>query len=174
MHSQRARRDYASTVKKPKIDESLREKLLNEIQNPTSFMGRQSAHADLTYTLHNLEVAAPKSSHLSNQTTPFPEVNVSSFGKGRNSIQAQLNPNNSLSLKKDREYIRRIIQESKEQRSSSVNGDIHDGKPDNRLKWDQQENRFTRKPPEMRDGPSKDQHPYSMDNCHQYTYKSID
>ena len=81
---------------------------------------------------------------------------MNKFGTGRNSIQAQLNPNNSMSLKKDRDYIRRIIQESKEQRSSSVNGDIQDVKSDNKLKWDQQENRFTRKPPEMREGPSKD------------------
>ena len=51
-------------------------------------MGRQSAHADLTYTLHNQGVATPKSSYLTNQTTPFPEINLSKFGTGRNSIQA--------------------------------------------------------------------------------------
>lgn len=37
---QNQRREYASQVKKPKIDESLRDKLISEIRNPTTFMGR--------------------------------------------------------------------------------------------------------------------------------------
>jgi len=37
---QKQRKDYASSVKKPKIDENQRLKLINEIKNPTTFMGR--------------------------------------------------------------------------------------------------------------------------------------
>ena len=49
------------------------------------------------------------------QTTPYPEANLSKFGKGRDSVQSQLDDfDKSLSLKRDRDYIRRIIQESKE------------------------------------------------------------
>ena len=38
--NQQARKEYASSVKKPRIDENLKDKLLNEIKNPTTFMGR--------------------------------------------------------------------------------------------------------------------------------------
>ena len=32
--------EYGSSVKKPKIDESLRDKLVNEIKHPSTFLGR--------------------------------------------------------------------------------------------------------------------------------------
>ena len=54
---------------------------------------------------------------------------MSKFGMGRNSIQAQLTPNElSMSMKKDRDYIRNITKETKEYRSMSVSGDksIHE------------------------------------------------
>ena len=127
------RKEYAASVKRPKIDEQLRVDLISEIKKPSSFLGRQCAHADLTYSLHGLQTAVPKSNYLSN--TPFPEVNVSKFGTGRNSIQAQLGTNDSTALKRDRDYIRRIIQDSKEQRSQSVTADSP--KQENKLIWDQ-------------------------------------
>ena len=62
---QKQRKQYASSVKKPRIDEALKDKLLNEIKNPTSFMGRQSAHVDMAYSLHGgVDIMPPKSSHL--------------------------------------------------------------------------------------------------------------
>ena len=38
--NQQTRKEYASSVKKPRIDENLKDKLLNEIKHPTTFMGR--------------------------------------------------------------------------------------------------------------------------------------
>ena len=101
------------------------------------------------------------SNYLSVQT-PFPEVNVSSFGKGRNSVKQQLTAgqlDDSIKLKRDRDYIRRIIQESKKpSRRNSFEGDIEEDIPkeESRLKWNRQENRFTSKPENVREGPSKD------------------
>ena len=54
-----------------------------------------------------------------------------------------------MQLKRDRDYIRRVIQESKEA-ASSPGGDA-----DSKLKWNKQENRITWKA-SVRDGPSKD------------------
>ena len=138
-------------------------KLIDEIKNPTTVMGRQSAHVDMAYSLHNTPVAAPRSSNLAAQVTPFPEINMSKFGTGRNSIQAQISGNDdSMSLKKDRDYIRRIIQESKDnqtKRANSMNGDgdvdISSPKEESKLKWNKEQNRFTKKG-EGREGPSKD------------------
>ena len=138
-------------------------KLIDEIKNPTTVMGRQSAHGDMGYSLHNTPVAAPRSSNLAAQVTPFPEINMSKFGTGRNSIQAQISGNDdSMSLKKDRDYIRRIIQESKDnqtKRANSMNGDgdvdISSPKEESKLKWNKEQNRFTKKG-EGREGPSKD------------------
>ena len=48
------RKEYAASVKRPKIDEQLRVDLISEIKKPSSFLGRQCAHADLTYSLHGL------------------------------------------------------------------------------------------------------------------------
>ena len=96
-------------MKKPRIDTELREKLANEILHPTTFMGRQSAHA--TVPLHDVQVGVPKSSYLSAQRNSLPEIgNLSKLGAGRNSIQLS---NVDAPIKKDRDYIRRIIQESK-------------------------------------------------------------
>ena len=38
--NQIARKEYAQNVPKPKVDDSLREKLKTEIKHPTTFMGR--------------------------------------------------------------------------------------------------------------------------------------
>ena len=105
------RKEYAERIPKPKVDDNLREKLKTEIKKPTTFMGRQSAHADMSYSLHNVQIGVPKSNYLTNQTTPFPEINLQKFGTGRNSIQSVLQNtvDDSTSLKRDREYIRRII-----------------------------------------------------------------
>ena len=99
----------------------------------------------MTYSLHNTPVAAPRSSNLASQVTPFPEINMSKFGTGRNSIQAQMSGNDdTLSLKKDRDYIRRIIQESKEsprKRANSINGDDIEAaspKDESKLKWNKE------------------------------------
>ena len=108
--SLRNRLEYSSQIKKPKIDEALRDKLINQIKNPTTFMGRQSAHAEVQSL--NTEAAVPRSAFLSALATPYPEVNMSSFGTGRNSFKSQLaaaTMDGSSSIKKDRDYIRRII-----------------------------------------------------------------
>ena len=78
-------------------------------------MGRQSAHADLAYTVHNVEVGVPKSSYLSAQRNSLPEISgLNKLGAGRNSVQLSNNEGSSVvPIKKDRDYIRRIIQESK-------------------------------------------------------------
>lgn len=87
---------------------------------------------------------------------------MGAFGKGRNSIQAQLSGGqlleDSIKLKRDREYIRRIIKDSKSpSRVSSINGDIElSPKEETKLKWNRQENRFTHKTENVREGPSKD------------------
>ena len=91
---------------------------MREIKNPSTYLGRQTSHADVIYS-DNKSSAVPRSSLLSIQSTPFPEINLAGFGTGRNSIQVQLGQDNTASLKKDREYIRRIIQDSKEHRAMS-------------------------------------------------------
>ena len=124
-------------------------------------MGRQQAHADLTYMVKGTDSGVPKSNYLSVQT-PFPEVNVGSFGKGRNSVKVQLTDGqleDTIKLKRDREYIRRIIKDSKKtSRFNSEDGDIADECPkeESKLKWNRQENRFTHRPEHVREGPSKD------------------
>ena len=78
----------------------------------------------MAYTSHNLHVGAPRSSLLSTQSTPFPEINLSKFGTGKNSIQAMLQQtagDDSTEIKRDRDYIRRIIQESKEKKAAGEN-----------------------------------------------------
>ena len=82
--------------------------------------------------MHNLAVGVPRSNYLSIQTTPFPEVNLSKFGKGSNSVHAQVGQDDQAALKRDREYIRRIIKESKVQRAQSQNGD---SPRTDKLKW---------------------------------------
>ena len=62
-----ARKQYAEKVKKPKVDTDLKAKLENEIKNPTTFIGRQSAHADILYTLNGQDIGVPKSNYLSFQ-----------------------------------------------------------------------------------------------------------
>ena len=68
------------------------------------------------------------------------------------------NQDSSLSLKKDRDYVRRVIQESKEHLSNSgsqAGESPHYDQPESKLKWNKQENRFTRKT-KAREEPSKD------------------
>ena len=63
-----------------------------------------------------------------------------------------------MSLKKDRDYVRRVIQESKEHLShsgSQAGESPHYDQPESKLKWNKQENRITRKN-EAREQPSKD------------------
>ena len=103
-------------MKKPKIDADLRDKLANEIKNPTTFMGRQSAHADMAYTIHDVQVGVPKSSYLSAQRNSLPEIgNLNKLSAGRNSLNIS---NVEAPIKKDRDYIRKIIQESKRNATS--------------------------------------------------------
>ena len=73
-----ARKEYSEKVPRPKIDLELKAKLENEIKKPTSFIGRQSAHADVLYTLHGKDIAAPKSSYLSVQRQSLPDINSNS------------------------------------------------------------------------------------------------
>ena len=58
-----ARKQYADKVKKPKVDTELKVMLENEIKKPTTFLGRQSAHADILY--QNNEIAVPKANYIS-------------------------------------------------------------------------------------------------------------
>jgi len=39
-HFKKQSKEYGSSVKKPKIDEGLRDKLLNEIRHPSTYLGR--------------------------------------------------------------------------------------------------------------------------------------
>ena len=75
-------------MKKPKVDTELKAMLENEIKKPTSFIGRQSAHADILY--HNNEIAVPKANYLSAHRQSLPEINNvkinSNIAATRNSI----------------------------------------------------------------------------------------
>ena len=90
-----ARKEHSEKVKKPKIDPELKAKLENEIKNPTTFIGRQSAHADMIYSLNGNNLAVPKSNYLSAQRQSLPDINSNSnsnsvskyFSAGRNSVQ---------------------------------------------------------------------------------------
>ena len=79
-------------------------------------------------------MAVPKSNYLSAQRQSLPEIGNNSSNKlssvGRNSISVQ---NQEQPTKKDREYVRRIIQESK-RNNLSVDGDSGQGQA--KLKWD--------------------------------------
>ena len=68
-------------------------------------MGRQSAHADLAYTVNKSYTgAAPKSSYLLKETQPLPEINESI---------------DQIEFRKDKSYVNRIFSGAKEEHRSA-------------------------------------------------------
>ena len=98
---------FAQSVKKPRIDESQRQKLINEIQKPSTNFGKMSPSIDPQAILNTKEA---QDTYKDEKLSLFPEIGLTPGYRGRNSVKVFQSERKSIKeLRKDRDYVARII-----------------------------------------------------------------